>query len=64
MRVVVDTMLCEGHGVCVLAAPEVFELDDDDNLTVVNDQPGQELRQAVLNAEASCPKRAIRIISP
>jgi ferredoxin len=57
-------MLCEGHGVCVLTAPEVFELDDDDNLTVVNDQPGEELRKAVLDAEASCPKRAIRIVGP
>lgn len=61
MRVVVDTMLCEGHGVCVLSAPEVFELDEDDTLTVLDEHPGPDLRKAVMDAEASCPKRAIRI---
>ncbi|MCD2191509.1 ferredoxin [Actinomycetospora soli] len=28
MKIVVDYELCEGHGECVVAAPEVFDLDE------------------------------------
>ena len=33
MRVHVDTARCETHAQCVFAAPDVFTLDDDDELT-------------------------------
>lgn len=62
MHVVVDSSLCEGHGLCVVAAPDIFELDDDDILTVLNERPGPERRSAVEEAVTSCPKRAIRIV--
>ena len=32
MRVVVDWDLCESNGLCMAAAPEVFQLQDDDTL--------------------------------
>jgi len=32
MKVHVDLAVCEAHGECTYAAPEVFELDDDDEL--------------------------------
>ena len=30
MKVVVDELRCDAHGVCVDACPEVFALSDDD----------------------------------
>ena len=30
MKVVVDLDVCEAHGDCVIAAPEIFDLGDDD----------------------------------
>jgi ferredoxin len=59
MRVRVDYDKCEGHALCVLAAPEVFELGDDDRSRVVLVQPGEELRAKVESAVRSCPKQAV-----
>ena len=44
MRVVVDYDLCESNALCMAAAPEVFEVRDDDFLYVLQDEPGEELR--------------------
>jgi ferredoxin len=61
MKVVVDMELCDAHGTCVDACPEVFELDDDDELHILNDMPAEGLREKVVAAQRSCPKAAIRI---
>ncbi|MEZ0366072.1 ferredoxin [Mycobacterium sp. pUA109] len=53
---------CEGHGQCVLAAPEVFELtDDDEQVRVLNHEPSEELRASVEAARSLCPTRAITV---
>ncbi len=62
MRVVVDPDLCEGNARCVAAAPEVFELGDDDQARVLIEEPGEELREKVERAARVCPRGAIRII--
>ena len=44
MKVIRDANRCELHGECVIAAPEVFEIEDDkDVVTVINPQPGEVL---------------------
>jgi ferredoxin len=61
MRVVVDFLACESNALCVGAVPEVFELDDNDNLVVLMEEPPEELRERLRQAERSCPKQAISI---
>ena len=61
MKVRVDRKLCEANGVCVALAPEVFELQPDDSLLVLDDAPPPELRATVENAVAGCPRAALRI---
>ncbi|CAN5568816.1 hypothetical protein BH18ACT1_BH18ACT1_19530 [soil metagenome] len=39
MRVVVDWELCESNAICMAVAPEVFEVDDDDELHVLDETP-------------------------
>ena len=39
MRVVVDYDLCESNAICMAVAPEVFEVDDADNLNLLQEQP-------------------------
>ena len=51
MHITADYDLCEGHGQCLLAAPEVFDIPD-----------GAE-RERVIRAAAICPARAIRILN-
>lgn len=61
MRVVVDYTLCETNALCMAAAPEVFEVGDDDRLTVLQVEPPEALRVRVEAAALACPTRAITI---
>ncbi|GAA3137215.1 ferredoxin [Streptosporangium carneum] len=60
MKVVVDRALCQVHAQCVFAAPEVFELDDDDRLVYVA-EPDDALADAVEEAARACPVQAISL---
>ena len=61
MRVVVDYDLCESNALCMAAAPEVFEVRDDDFLYLLQEEPPEELRSKVEEAVRRCPKQAIWI---
>jgi ferredoxin len=61
VRVVVDWNLCESNARCMAAAPEVFELQDDDTLLVLQETPDESLRGKVADAVHACPKRAISL---
>jgi ferredoxin len=61
MRVVVDFELCESNAVCMQIAPEVFEVRDDDFLYILNETPGEELRDKLEEAVQRCPKQAISL---
>jgi ferredoxin len=61
MRVVVDFDLCESNALCMDAAPEVFEVRDDDFLYVLQENPDEALRAKVEQAARVCPKQAIKI---
>ena len=58
-RVVVDHDECEANAVCVGIAPEIFDLDDDEQLHILIDQPEGELADRARTAVDSCPKRAL-----
>jgi ferredoxin len=59
VRVVVDLDECEANAVCVGIAPEMFELDDDEQLHVLIEEPDGELAKRAREAVDSCPKRAL-----
>jgi ferredoxin len=44
------------------AAPGVFEVRDDDQLYLLDEEPSEELRSKVERAVRSCPKVALSII--
>ncbi len=62
MRIVVNFDLCDSNALCVDAAPEVFEVREDDLLYVLDETPGEELRAKVELAVGVCPKQAITIV--
>jgi ferredoxin len=62
MRVVVDMSQCESNGLCMGVAPDIFLLDDDDILTVLDATPEESERDRVLEAVRVCPKQAISIV--
>ena len=61
MRVVVNRTLCESNAVCVRLLPEVFEIDDDDQLVVKQDPP-EAWRERLDHAVRRCPKQALSIV--
>jgi ferredoxin len=61
MKVVVDRMRCDGNGACVVEAPGVFELNDEDDLVLLQCEPPDCDRAAVEAAVAACPKRALTL---
>ena len=60
MKVKVDPELCQGHTLCAMAAPDVFELSDIDGhaTAIVGDVPA-DLEERVREAVRSCPEQAI-----
>ncbi len=64
MRVTVDYDLCEGHGQCLLAAPDVFDIPDGaEQVVVLEADPPEAERDRVIRAAAMCPAQAIQILN-
>ena len=61
MRVKVDYDVCESNAVCMGLVPEVFEVRDDDNLYILDENPPEALRSRLEEAVRSCPKAAITL---
>ncbi|MGE0216273.1 ferredoxin [Mycolicibacterium sp.] len=62
MHIDVDYTLCEGHGQCLLAAPDVFDLPDGaDRVVVLDSDPPDRDHDAVVRAAAMCPAQALTV---
>ena len=59
MKVKVNSDMCEGHGKCEQAAPEVFKLGPDDVSIVLVDDVPDSLKDKVDRAIRLCPRQAI-----
>jgi ferredoxin len=61
LSIFVDRDLCEGNGVCCIAAPEVFDIGADDELQVKEPQPTAAHVSQVEEAVRRCPKGALAL---
>jgi ferredoxin len=61
VKVHVDFGLCESNGVCMGVAPDVFLLNDDDTLSILQPDVEPENEDAVLDAVRQCPRQAISV---
>ena len=60
MRIEIDCDICQGHGLCVATAPELFAFKDDDmQPTALQDPVPEELQELAQTAVDCCPERAI-----
>lgn len=62
MKVVVDFDLCEANAKCMVACPEIFYLDDEDNLHLRQETFDEALKTKVEEAVRLCPRQAISIV--
>jgi ferredoxin len=65
MEIRVDRVLCEANAVCCGLAPQVFELDDDENLVILTPNTADltpEQLERVEKAIERCPKNALSMV--
>ncbi|MFE2040505.1 ferredoxin [Streptomyces sp. NPDC059477] len=62
MKVTVDRHLCDGNGVCMGIAPDVFDIDDDLTLHIAAEIPDDPvIRAQVRQSVTSCPILALSL---
>ncbi|MCG7608952.1 MULTISPECIES: ferredoxin [Mycobacterium] len=60
-KIHVDFEICESNAVCMGITPEVFDLDDQDYLHVLQEEVTPENEAQVREAVRQCPRQAISI---
>jgi len=60
-RISVDTGKCIGSAQCVLAAPDVFDQDDDGFVMLLEENPDGEAAATARTARGICPAQAITV---
>jgi ferredoxin len=62
VKVRVDPERCQGHTLCAMRAPDIFELDEfDGHSSVVKEEVPDDQQDEAVEAVRSCPERAIFI---
>jgi ferredoxin len=64
MKISVDTAKCQGHTLCAMTAPELFDLDATDGHAIVTAPGGMvppEHADEARRAFTTCPERAITV---
>ncbi|UZJ24438.1 ferredoxin [Rhodococcus antarcticus] len=62
MRIEWDERRCASLGMCEEVAPDVFEIADDGELTLLVPEPPEGSRALVLDAVAACPTGSLRLL--
>ena len=63
MRVHVNPELCQGHTLCAMKAPDIFQLSDiDGHSTAIDGEVLADQEKAVQQAIDSCPEQAISVL--
>ena len=61
MKIAADLDRCEGHGLCVDTAPEVYDLDDDAVVVVRHEVVPTDLERSAEDGARVCPVAALRV---
>lgn len=59
MKITVDRTKCTALGICESLAPDLFEVQEDGSLTILDESPAGDLRDAAREAVAGCPTEAL-----
>ncbi len=62
MKIEVDFGLCEANAICMGIDPEVFQVDEQDYLHVLNDEVTPQNEARIRDAVRQCPRQAISIV--
>ncbi|MFC4001249.1 ferredoxin [Prauserella oleivorans] len=63
MKVRADENRCQGHGLCNMTAPDVFDLSDEDGHVVIRTpEVPPELHDDAVRGVESCPEIALSVV--
>jgi ferredoxin len=62
MKITVDHQKCSALGICESLAPELFEVQDDGSLDILDERPPGRLHDAAREAVDGCPTGALSIV--
>ncbi|MCE5287937.1 MAG: ferredoxin [Nocardiaceae bacterium] len=62
MKILVDRTKCTGLGICESLAPEHFEVNDEGELVLLEENVSDETLAGVEEAIAGCPTEALRLV--
>jgi ferredoxin len=62
MEIGVDRSLCEANAVCVGFAPDIFDLDDDEELVIRPGSVAADREERVADAVGGCPRNALFVL--
>ncbi|OCB27284.1 MULTISPECIES: ferredoxin [Mycobacterium] len=62
MRVEVDLGKCTGHGICESVADDVFEVQDDGSVVILENVRPESDRERMNQAVTQCPAAALRLV--
>lgn len=63
MKVQVDRVRCEGHGVCEEIAPDVYQLDDEGELVILVDPIPDASQSKAESGARLCPVAALTVVA-
>jgi ferredoxin len=62
MRIIVDQGKCSALGICESLAPELFEVQDDGSLVILDERPEGSMCDAAREAVEGCPTAALTLL--
>ncbi len=62
IKIVVNRELCEANARCVMVCPEIFRVDDQDELHVEPESVDESKRAKIEAAVRVCPRQALSLI--
>jgi ferredoxin len=63
IRIQADFDKCEAFANCVIAAPDLFAINDENFVEILDDRPGSDRLEAAREAVRTCPTRALSVVS-
>ena len=62
MRVVVDRVKCAGLGICAAQSPRTFEIAEDGEMVIREQDIGADRLEEIEDTVASCPTGALSLV--
>lgn len=61
MRITADLGKCRAYGNCLAAAPDIYDLTEDDVVMILEPNPAPDREEAARSGVRQCPSKALAV---